>query len=140
MKKIVFIGVGGFFGAIFRFYIKNLHLSGGGVFPWNTLLINITGTFVLALILTVAYEVWEFDSAVRLGVATGFLGAYTTFSTMCKEIVGLMGEHYYVSAVSYIILSIGVGLFTGYIGVVIARELISKLVKSGDMDDLDAVE
>jgi CrcB protein len=140
MRKIVFIGVGGFLGAVLRFYIKNLHLSGGSGFPWNTLMINITGTFALALILTVAYEVWEFDSGIRLGVATGFLGAYTTFSTMCKEVVGLITKHYYVSAGFYIVLSIGIGLCAGYLGVVIARELVSKLVKSGGADDLDAIE
>jgi fluoride ion exporter CrcB/FEX len=51
---------------------------------------NVLGAFALAFILTIAFEIWTFDSDIRLGVTTGFLGAFTTFSTLCKETVGLM--------------------------------------------------
>jgi CrcB protein len=91
MRKYVFISIGSFLGAIFRYLIKLIPISGYHEHvPLNTLMINITGAFILALIMTVYLEVWHFDADVRLGITTGFLGAFTTFSALCKETVGLL--------------------------------------------------
>lgn len=129
MKKYIYIGIGGFFGAISRYAIKNIHIYHyNGVIPLNTLIINVSGSFVLALILTTAFEVLEMDESVRLGIGTGFLGAYTTFSTLCKETVGLITKGFYFSAISYIIMSTILGLVAAYFGVVLSRKFISKLV------------
>ena len=94
----LFIAIGGMLGSISRFAIKNIHM-------WNyhentslnTLFINITGSFLLALILTIAFEVWNFDPDILLGIATGFLGAYTTFSTLCtgRWIFGCIYHFFY---------------------------------------------
>ena len=129
MRKYMFIGIGGILGAILRYYIKNVHIYHyKEAIPLNTLLINITGSFVLALVLTIAYEIWDFDSNIRLGIATGFLGAYTTFSTMCKETFALAVSGYYYSALSYITVSTILGLGAAYFGIVLAREVVRKLV------------
>lgn len=129
MRKYVYIGIGGVLGAILRYYIKNVHIYHyKEAIPLNTLLINVTGSFILALVLTMAYEVWDFDSNIRLGIATGFLGAYTTFSTMCKETFALAVSGYYYSALSYITISTILGLGSAYFGIVLAREVVSKLV------------
>ena len=91
MRKYIFIAIGGMLGAILRYFIKNIHIYNyKEAIPINTLLINVSGSFLLALILTIAFEIFEFDADLRLGIATGFLGAYTTFSTLCKETVNLM--------------------------------------------------
>lgn len=130
MRKYVFISIGGISGAVLRYLFKGIHIYHYHEnIPINTLIINITGSFLLALILTVAFEVWEFDADIRLGIATGLLGAYTTFSTLCKETVGLMKEGFYFSAVSYITVSVMIGIAAVYLGIVIAREVVSKLVK-----------
>lgn len=129
MRKYIFIGIGGILGAILRYYIKNIHIyQYNGVFPLNTLIINITGSFILALILTVTFEVLEFDSDIRLGIATGFLGAFTTFSTMSKETVILINSGYYYSAIAYLTVSAMLGLSAAYFGTVLARDVISKIV------------
>lgn len=131
MRKYIFIGIGGILGAILRYYIKNIHIYHyKEAIPLNTLIINITGSFILALILTIAFEVWEFDSDIRLGIATGFLGAYTTFSTMCKETVTLINNGYYFSAISYLTISTMLGLGVTYLGTVVAREAVSLLVNN----------
>ena len=127
MRKYIFIGLGGILGAVLRFVIRNIHMY-KGVFPLNTLIINIIGSFILALILTLAFEVMDFDSDIRLGIATGFLGAFTTFSTMMKETVVLINSGYYYSAISYLSVSTLLGLIFAYFGIVIAREVISKMV------------
>lgn len=130
MRKYLFIALGGILGAISRFLIKNAHLLGHQTaFPINTFIINITGSFVLALVLTTAYEVWNFDEDIRLGIATGFLGAYTTFSTMCKETAVLMNKGMYSLGIFYIILSTFVGLFSAYLGVITARSVIFGIIK-----------
>lgn len=130
MKKYFFICIGGILGTISRFLIKEIHIYRYHEnFPLNTLIVNITGSFILALILTIAFEIWEFDESVRLGITTGFLGAYTTFSTLCKETVSLMKEGFYFSAILYITVSTMIGLAAAYFGIVLAREVVSKLVK-----------
>ena len=124
MRKYIFIGIGAFFGAIARYLIKSIHLfSYDAVFPLCTFCINITGSFLLAFILTIAFEVWAFDSDIRLGITTGFLGAYTTFSTFCKETVILLNNAEYVFAFLYMILSVLIGLLVAYLGVILARKI-----------------
>ncbi len=130
MRKYIFIGLGGMLGAILRYAIKGVPLYHYHEnIPLNTLLINVAGSFILALVLTVAFEVWAFDANIRLGIATGFLGAFTTFSTLCRETVELIYLGDYYSAVSYMAVSVMIGITAVYFGIVLARETVSKLVK-----------
>lgn len=129
MKKYIAIGIGGFLGSISRVAVRNLHiLSGGSIFPLNTLIINVTGAFVLSLILTVAFEILEIDENIRLGIATGFLGAYTTFSTLCKEAGNLILGGNEIIGITYVVTSILLGLLASYLGIVTSREYIKKIV------------
>lgn len=129
MRKYIFIGVGGFLGAILRFWIKTIPLQNyKELLPINTLFINVTGSFILALITTAALEILKMDVDIRLGICTGFLGAYTTFSTLCKEASELINRGYYFSSLSYIVNSVILGLAAAYFGVIVAREVIQKYV------------
>ncbi|MFL0266700.1 fluoride efflux transporter CrcB [Candidatus Clostridium radicumherbarum] len=129
MRKYIFIGLGGILGAILRYYIKNIQLYHyNGAFPLNTFIINITGSFLLAFILTAALLIKGFDSDIKLGIGTGFIGAYTTFSTMCKETALLITSGYFVSAACYILLSIILGLGAAYLGTAVARIVSYKQV------------
>lgn len=130
MRKYILIGIGGILGAVLRYLIKGVHLYNFHEnLPLDTLIINGTGTFILAFFLAVALEVWKLDSNIRLGIATGFLGAYTTFSTLCKETAGLLYEGDYLPAILYITVSTMIGLAAAYFGMVLAREAVSKLIK-----------
>jgi crcB protein len=129
LRKYIFIGVGGFLGAILRFWIKTIPLQNyKELLPINTLFINVTGSFILALITTAALEILKMDVDIRLGICTGFLGAYTTFSTLCKEASELINRGYYFSSLSYIVNSVILGLAAAYFGVIVAREVIQKYV------------
>lgn len=131
MRKYVLIGCGGFLGAILRYLIKGIDIFNHQMtFPLATLIINLSGTFLLALFLTAAFEVWEMDPDLRLGVATGLLGAYTTFSTLCKETDELLLSGNYLSAAAYIAVSIMLGLASAFLGIAAARKTAAKLVKS----------
>ena len=128
MRKYVFIAIGGMLGSILRYVIKNIPIHNySGAIPINTLLINVSGSFLLALILTLTFEIYEFDVDIRLGIATGFLGSYTTFSTLCKEAVNLMKQGDYYSSIAYMGLTIFFGLTCTYFGVVLAREVVSRI-------------
>lgn len=120
MRKYIFIGIGCFLGSISRYSIFAVY---SGDFPLDTLLINVTGSFLLAFIITTALELWHFDSDVRNGLTVGFLGAFTTFSALCKETVELLYGEYYITAFLYILLSTILGLGAAYLGIVLARRI-----------------
>jgi len=127
MRKYIFIGAGGFVGAISRFYIKGLPIGRyDGTLPLNTLIVNIAGCFLIGLFLTVALEIWELDTNIRLGISTGLLGALTTFSTLCKEIYTLILQGEYLTAAIYVTISSVLGLSAVYLGVIVAREVIPR--------------
>lgn len=139
MRKYMYIGCGGFAGAILRYLIEQVRIQNYHEnVPLNTLFINISGTFLLAFIMTLALEVWEIDADVRIGITTGFIGAFTTFSTLCKETANLMRNGDYFSAISYITVSTMLGLAAAYIGVVLAREIGSLIIKKEEAPDTDA--
>lgn len=130
MQKYIYILIGGALGAVLRVVIKSINLFNySGNIPLNTLIINISGAFILMFFLTVAFEVAEFDANVRLGISTGFIGAFTTFSTLCKETTIMIFNGYYMSAFAYILLSGMLGLVVAYAGYVLAKKTISKVTK-----------
>lgn len=130
MRKYIYISFGGALGAILRLAVGNINIwNYNEHIPLNTLTINILGSFILTLFLTSTYEVMEVNDDIRLGVSTGLLGSFTTFSTLCKETVELMVNGEYILAVSYITLSSILGLAAAYLGIVLAREVIAKLVR-----------
>ena len=138
MKKYLYIAAGGMLGAMSRFGFKNVKIwDFHGIFPMHTLLVNITGSFFLLMFLTIAFEILDFDADIRLGIATGFLGAYTTFSTLCKETVSLMMTGEYLTAVVYILASAVLGLAAAYLGLLSARKIIGKLTRGNFAPESD---
>jgi CrcB protein len=83
---LLLIGVGGFAGAISRYVVDGLVIDRtGGTFPWGTLVVNASGTFVLGLVFAMTTERAIFPAEIRAPVMIGYLGAYTTFSTYLLE-------------------------------------------------------
>ena len=132
MKNCVFIGIGGFLGATSRYLGQslNINLQGSGL-PISTLIINISGCFILALFLTLTLEALKIDKSLQLAISTGFLGSYTTFSTFCKEVVLLILGKQYISAFSYLFLSVLLGLAAALLGYLSAKRIISRIKKTG---------
>jgi fluoride exporter len=125
LRRYFFIALSGILGAMARYFIKNTNIYGyEGFLPLNTLIINLTGSFLLALLFTSAIELKNFDEDIRIGIGTGFLGAFTTFSSMCKEAVILIKDGHYYSALLYLGFSVVLGLIAAYIGTAAARGFI----------------
>jgi fluoride exporter len=86
MRTIVAVGVAGALGALARYAVGGLILSRGGrTFPWETFVVNVTGSFVLGFVFTVMTEQLTTAPWLRIAVTIGFVGAYTTFSTLAYE-------------------------------------------------------
>ena len=96
------ICIGGFFGAIARYYLSN-QLSKKLYFPLATFLINIFGCFLIGCILN-----FDVSNNINLLITIGFLGAFTTFSTFAIEVVQLVEKKQFLLAIVYIISS-GIG-------------------------------
>ncbi|MEZ0536951.1 fluoride efflux transporter CrcB [Caldicellulosiruptoraceae bacterium PP1] len=138
MRKYIFIGIGGASGSITRAFLESIHIYNYKEnIPLNTLLINLTGSFLLSLILTIALEIWAIDADIRIGITTGFIGSYTTFSTLCKETFKLLEVGDYFSALNYLTISTVLGLILSYYGIVVAREVIAKRVGSNNNNNDD---
>ncbi len=115
-------------GAGLRAGARNLPALGfDGKIPYDTLLVNILGCFILALFLTVAFEILEIDVDIRMGLSTGLLGAFTTFSTFCRETIELIWAGQHFPAFIYVALSIGLGFLGAFFGVVLARKVVAGL-------------
>ena len=89
MQTVLFIGVGGFLGAITRFLLSSfVQKSTDTFFPIGTLSVNVLGGFLIGFL--ALYFEQHLNPEYRALVITGFLGALTTFSTFSYETVMLI--------------------------------------------------
>jgi len=121
---LLLIGLGGFAGAIARYAVDGAvsDRTGGG-FPWGTLVINATGSFVLGLLFALTTERAILPADIRGPLMIGFLGAYTTFSTWMLESWRLIEGGSYAAAVANLGGSVVVGLIAVSAGLVIGRAI-----------------
>ena len=115
--KWIYVGAGGFLGAIARYAVGGWISSRyRGQFPVATFVINVTGSFVLGLFLTFATERFALDPRWRLFVAVGFVGAYTTFSTFEYESERLLAAGGFWLAGANLVGSVVVGFLAVWLG------------------------
>jgi CrcB protein len=91
-----------------------------GAFPWGTFLINVTGAFILGLLVGMGAHHGLSKQALAV-LGTGFCGAYTTFSTFSVETVRLVEERAFGNAVANVAVSLAVGLLAGAAGLGLAQ-------------------
>ena len=116
------VGIGGIVGANVRWQVSEWSARHWpSSFPWGTFLINISGSFVLGLYLTIAAERLVGRPLTRLFVATGVIGAYTTFSTFVYESARLIEHGHAVTAAAYVAASLAVGLSAAAAGIMAGR-------------------
>lgn len=124
MNRFLFIALGAALGANARYWVTLWAANRFGTdYPYGTLLVNVTGSFLLGLLLTLATGRLNLAPETRLLLLTGFLGAYTTFSTYAVESLALWSDAGWWPALRNIFLNNGLGLGAALLGATLARLL-----------------
>jgi fluoride exporter len=118
------IGLGGFTGAVTRYVLATwIGQQWGRTFPLGTFVINVSGSFLIGLLMTLLAEKFLVNPQWRLLLVVGFLGAYTTFSTFEYETGSLIKDSEIILATLNVLLSVFLGFVALKTGEFIARIL-----------------
>ncbi|PNQ79071.1 MULTISPECIES: fluoride efflux transporter CrcB [Paenibacillus] len=117
MKDVLFVAAGGALGTSTRYGLQSLLPAAGADFPLGVLLINWIGCLFLGWFFTVTLRSWRIKPRLRLAIGTGFTGGFTTFSTFAVDAVRLTVHDRMLTAVLYLLLSVGGGLFLTWTGI-----------------------
>jgi CrcB protein len=122
LNRFLFIAIGAALGANAR-YLVGLWAANrlGAAFPYGTLIVNITGSFLLGFVITLTTERLAFSPETRLLLAVGFLGSYTTFSSYTVESLGLLRDSGLWPGLLNIVANNLIGIICAVLGVYLAR-------------------
>ena len=122
--SLLLIGLGGFAGAISRYLVDGFVTDRtAAAFPWGTLAVNLSGSFVLGLLFAMTAERAILPADIRGPVMIGFIGAYTTFSTFMLESWVLIENGSYTTAVANLGGSVLLGLVAVLAGLTLGRTI-----------------
>ena len=123
MQTLFLVGFGGALGAISRYWINTIVLAQFNSSLLGTFLANTSGSFVLGLFvgLLTSHPTWSLET--RMFVAVGFLGSYTTFSTLSVATVQSLQKGDILTAAINLGASVVLGLLAAFIGILIGRAL-----------------
>ena len=119
----LYLIAGGALGTLARYYVSGWFADLGGPRPLGVFVVNVVGSFLIGLFLTLSEERFLWPSELRVLVAIGLLGAFTTFSTLTWETLQLMEARDFVGALLNMVGSLIIGMLAVYGGVVAARLL-----------------
>jgi fluoride exporter len=117
MRALLFVGIGGGLGSTLRYMISlfiGRHVP--IVFPLGTLLVNISGCFLIGVFYSLAAKYTGFDPEWRLFLITGICGGYTTFSTFSYDGLILLKQGSTISFMIYTVGSVVLGLLATFAG------------------------
>jgi len=120
---ILYIGIGGFLGAVSRFFISTeaVKLFGESL-PYGTLVVNVIGSFIIGF-LAMFFEQHIYPEYRALFI-TGFLGALTTFSSFSLETTLLIGQHLYLKAALHTFLNVTLTISATILGMMLYRKYL----------------
>jgi CrcB protein len=124
-RIIAAIALGGFAGGLARYCLGLAFPAAHGTFPAATFAINVSGSFILALLVVFVLEVWPPTRYVRPLIGTGFCGAYTTFSTWMVGIDQLLAAGKTGIAAGYLFGSLAAGLAATSLGLTSGRAVVA---------------
>lgn len=126
MPLIFAIASGGALGAVLRHFMNNAVVGmTGGAFPWGIFAINILGSFLMGVCVSLFAHMWEPPQEVKAFLTAGVLGGFTTFSTFSLDAVTLMERGAPGAAALYMAGSVAFAVGGLYAGMVVVRVLAS---------------
>lgn len=124
MKDIVLIAVAGAAGTLARFGLSGAAQKlGGDRFPWGTLTVNAVGCFLFGLVWMLTEERMLLSGRTRFIVLTGFMGAFTTFSTFAFETTRFLNDSQWGQAAANLLLQNVLGIAFVLLGFAVGRWL-----------------
>lgn len=122
--RYLWVGLGGALGSIARYLVGLLVYERMGTrFPYGTFVINISGCFVIGLVLTILDERLGLSPAWREALAIGFIGAFTTFSTFEYETLRAAQHGQAAVALTYVVSSVVLGFAAVWAGATVGKVL-----------------
>ncbi len=121
MIQWILIAVGGAVGALGRYWVSGVLNNAEHRLPFGTLTVNVLGSFLMGVCFVLILEKVKLSPEMRPLLMTGFMGAFTTFSTFSLETVAMIQEGHIMSALIYISLSLILCLVALYAGLSLTR-------------------
>ncbi|KEA63888.1 CrcB protein [Marinobacterium lacunae] len=115
------VALGGAVGAMGRYWVSGVLNNAENKLPLGTLTVNVLGSFLMGVCFVLVLERAKLSPEMRPLLMTGFMGAFTTFSTFSLEAVALIQEGHIMSALIYISLSLLLCLAALYVGLALTR-------------------
>ena len=123
MLKWIFIAGGGALGAVLRVALQGLVQPKGSLFPWGTWIVNISGCLMIGFLMALFTGPYAIRPEYRVGVISGILGGYTTFSAFSWEGTQLIEQRQWGLALLYIGSSVIVALLATFAGIRLSQWL-----------------
>ncbi|MBY0354385.1 MAG: fluoride efflux transporter CrcB [Rickettsiales bacterium] len=122
MNQLLLIGLGGGIGAMLRYLVVSgvarLNLAD---FPYSIVLINILGSFLMGLLVSVGAQQLPLSAEVRTFLGVGLLGGFTTFSAFSLDVVTLMQRGETIPALIYMVSSVTLSVIALAVGISLWR-------------------
>jgi CrcB protein len=124
MPVVLGVALGGALGATARYGTDRLiEHTLGGLFPWSTFLINVSGCFAIGVFTAAFVDRHHLPAWLRIGIVMGVIGGYTTFSTFAAEALDLDEIHHIAVSSLYLVASVALGMFAVYGGTLVGDRL-----------------
>ena len=124
MPVFLAVALGGAAGSLARYSLDRfIERRSFAVFPWSTFTINASGCLLIGVVIAALVDRHHTPAWLRIGLAMGVLGGYTTFSTFAQETLGLLEEGKLDVSVAYAFGSLTIGVLAVYAGTLIGRAL-----------------
>lgn len=119
------IAAGGALGSLARWALTETFRHAGGQVAWGTWLENVTGSFLLGVLMVFVLDIWPTTRYVRPFLGVGVLGGYTTFSTYMLDTRGLLASGHIPAAFGYLFGTLLIGLLAVWAGILSARAVVA---------------